>query len=238
MGVKTLAAMAVVCLVVAGVCFLEASRSAGQPHLVPFRAAYTPVDPTTTTSPTTAPPIPAPVAPPVSVAIPAVGLSARVVPIGLNAVGQIEVPAPSVAGWYRLGPAPGAVGPAVIVGHVDTYQGAAVFYRLTGVRKGEEVDVVRSDGRRSRFVISGVTQVNKTAFPSTAVFGPHPRTDPPADHLHRPVQSLHPSLRRLPDRLGCDGVILFPPPTSPLGRVNSRLGAGSHSWASSTTEGG
>jgi Sortase domain len=167
MGVKTLAAVAVVCLVVAGGCFVEASRSAGQRHLVPFRAA----DPTTTTPPTSTPPMPAPVAPPVSVAIPAVGLSARVVPIGLNAVGQIEMPAPVVAGWYRLGPAPGAVGPAVIVGHVDTYQGAAVFYRLTGVRTGEEIDVLRADGSHARFVISGVTEVKKTAFPSTAVFG-------------------------------------------------------------------
>jgi hypothetical protein len=172
MGVKTLAALAAVCLVVAGACFAEASRSAGQRHLVPFRAAYTPVDPTTTTPPTTAPPIPAPVAPPVAVTIPAVGLSARVVPIGLNAAGQIEMPAPVLAGWYRLGPAPGAVGPAVIVGHVDTYQGAAVFYRLTGVRTGEDIDVLRADGSHARFVISGVTEVKKTAFPSTAVFGP------------------------------------------------------------------
>jgi hypothetical protein len=172
MGVKTLAALAAVCLVVAGACFAEASRSAGQRHLVPFRAAYTPVDPTTTTPPTTAPPIPAPVAPPVAVTIPAVGLSARVVPIGLNAAGQIEMPAPALAGWYRRGPAPGAVGPAVIVGHVDTYQGAAVFYRLTGVRTGEDIDVLRADGSHARFVISGVTEVKKTAFPSTAVFGP------------------------------------------------------------------
>lgn len=172
MGLKTLAAVAVVCFVVACGCFVEADRSAGQRHLVPFRAAYTPVDPTTTTPPTSAPPLPAPVAPPVSVAIPAVGLLARVVPIGLNAVGQIEMPAPVLAGWYRLGPAPGAVGPAVIVGHVDTYQGPAVFYRLTGVRTGEEIDVLRADGSHTRFVVSAVTEVRKTAFPSTAVFGP------------------------------------------------------------------
>jgi sortase (surface protein transpeptidase) len=82
------------------------------------------------------------------------------------------MPAPALAGWYRRGPAPGAVGPAVIVGHVDTYQGAAVFYRLTGVRTGEDIDVLRADGSHARFVISGVTEVKKTAFPSTAVFGP------------------------------------------------------------------
>jgi sortase (surface protein transpeptidase) len=106
------------------------------------------------------------------VKIPAVGLSAKIVPIGLNALGQIEMPAPTLAGWYRLGPAPGAVGPAVIVGHVDTHTGPAVFYRLTGVRAGEMVDVVRADGSHSRFVISGVTEVKKAVFPSAAVFGP------------------------------------------------------------------
>jgi sortase (surface protein transpeptidase) len=104
--------------------------------------------------------------------IPAVGLSTRVVPIGLNPEGEIQVPSPSVAGWYRLGPAPGGIGPAVIVGHVDTYTGPAVFYRLTGVRAGDIVDVVRADGSRSRFVISAVTRVKKAAFPSRAVFAP------------------------------------------------------------------
>jgi sortase (surface protein transpeptidase) len=108
----------------------------------------------------------------VSLDIPAVGLSAPIVPVGLDGQGEIDVPAPSVAGWYRLGPAPGATGPAVIVGHVDTYTGPAVFYRLTAVRTGEEVDVVRADGSRARFVITAVTQVNKSAFPSQAVFGP------------------------------------------------------------------
>jgi hypothetical protein len=60
----------------------------------------------------------------------------------------------------------------VIVGHVDNYKGPAIFYRLTAVRAGDEVVVVRADGTRSRFVISAVTVVRKAAFPSTAVFAP------------------------------------------------------------------
>jgi sortase (surface protein transpeptidase) len=97
-------------------------------------------------------------------------LSAAVVPIGVDGKGQLQVPGPSVAGWYGLGPAPGAMGPAVLVGHVDTRSGAGVFYRLTAARAGDEIDVVRADGSRSRFVISGVTVVEKAAFPSDAVF--------------------------------------------------------------------
>jgi sortase (surface protein transpeptidase) len=89
----------------------------------------------------------------------------------------MKMPAPTLAGWYRLGPAPGALGPAVLAGHVDTYKGPAVFYRLTGIRRGDEVHVVRTDGSRANFIISKVTIVKKTTFPSNAVFGPTDNAD-------------------------------------------------------------
>lgn len=114
---------------------------------------------------------------PVKVIIPAIGLKARVVPVGLDSAGQMQMPAPTVAGWYRLGPAPGALGPAVIAGHVDTYKGPAVFYRLTGIRRGDAVRVLRADGSRADFIITKVTVVKKTAFPSNAVFGPTANSD-------------------------------------------------------------
>jgi hypothetical protein len=172
--VKAFAAVAAVCLVAAGASFFESYRAeAGQRHLVPARtspvAVTTPPATTLATSP-----LPVAVARPVQVDIPAVGLSAPVVPVGLNVAGQMVMPNPSVAGWYRLGPAPGAVGPAVIVGHVDTYKGAAVFYQLTAVRVGEEIVVVRADGGRSRFVITAVTVVRKAVFPTQDVFAPTP----------------------------------------------------------------
>jgi sortase (surface protein transpeptidase) len=135
--------------------------------------------------------------------VPAVGLSARVVPVGLSGQGQLEVPAPTVAGWYRLGPAPGAVGAAVIVGHVDTYTGPAIFYRLTAVRPGDDVVVVRADGSESRFVISGVTVVRKAAFPSKAVFGP---TEGAAIRLITCTGPFNPNSRHYLDSLIAWGV--------------------------------
>ncbi len=104
------------------------------------------------------------------VAIPAIGLSASVVPVGLDSAGHMQMPHPSVAGWYRPGTAPGVPGPAVLVGHVDSYHGPAVFYRLSGVRLGEKVQVVRADGSTSTFTIGKITVVSKTDFPSQAVF--------------------------------------------------------------------
>ena len=182
-----LGALAAICLLAAVGCFAQAWRSTGHRQLIPFRAAVAahPAPPRLHPLIRSRPhsgkahrvgplrrrvPLRAPR--PVRVVVPAIGLSARVVPGGLDSAGQMEVPDPSVAGWYRRGPAPGALGPAVIVGHVDTYKGPAVFYRLTAIRRGDEVRIVRADGSRSRFVISRVTVVRKATFPSEAVFGP------------------------------------------------------------------
>jgi hypothetical protein len=67
---------------------------------------------------------------PASVAIPAIGVHAPIVAVGLQADGTMQVPDPGQVGWYRLGPQPGAPGPAVLIGHVDDRTGPAVFYRL------------------------------------------------------------------------------------------------------------
>jgi sortase (surface protein transpeptidase) len=106
------------------------------------------------------------------VAIPAIGLSARIVPVGLTVGGHMDLPSPSVAGWYRWGTTPGAAGPSVLVGHVDSIHGPAVFYRLSAARTGEKVRVTRADGSATTFTITKVTVVSKTHFPSRAVFGP------------------------------------------------------------------
>lgn len=112
------------------------------------------------------------VAPPTRVEVPAVSMSAVVVPIGLAPDGSMAVPPSTVAGWYRLGPTPGAVGPAVLVGHVDSRAGPAVFYRLTAVRVGDILVVVHADMTRTRFSVSAVTVVRKSRFPTADVFAP------------------------------------------------------------------
>ena len=93
-------------------------------------------------------------------------------PVGLDREDRIDLPDPTVAGWYRHGPAPGAVGPAVLVGHVDSRTGPAVFYRLTAVRPGDVIAVRRADGTSATFRITEVTQVRKAAFPTAMVFAP------------------------------------------------------------------
>ena len=109
---------------------------------------------------------------PVSVAIPGIGARSLLVRLGLDARGELEVPQdPAQAGWYTGGAAPGALGPAVIAGHV-TWNGApAVFYRLGSMRPGEEVTVSRSDGKTAVFTVTRVARFPKSRFPTKAVYG-------------------------------------------------------------------
>jgi sortase (surface protein transpeptidase) len=84
----------------------------------------------------------------------------------------MEVPQdPGLAGWFSRGPSPGALGPAVIAGHV-TWDGApAVFYRLGTMRRGDQVSVTRQDGKTAIFTVSRVAKFSKSRFPGQAVYG-------------------------------------------------------------------
>ena len=113
------------------------------------------------------------VALPVRLRIPSVGIDTSLQRLGLAADGTIAAPTRwEVAGWYEGGPRPGQEGPAVIVGHVDSRAGPAVFYRLTELRSGDAVYVDRADGSTVRFRVTGHRQVPKNRFPADLVYSP------------------------------------------------------------------
>ena len=109
---------------------------------------------------------------PVAVSIPRLGVRSALVDLGLDGDGALEVPQdPARAGWFSGGAAPGALGPAVIAGHV-TWDGApAVFHRLGRLRSGDQVSVARQDGKTAVFEVSRVAKFSKSRFPSQAVYG-------------------------------------------------------------------
>ena len=113
-----------------------------------------------------------PESPPVSVSIPSIGVRSKLVDLGLDADGALEVPRdPALAGWFSRGAAPGALGPAVIAGHV-TWDGApAVFRRLGTLQRGDQVAVTRKDGKTAIFTVSRVARFSKSHFPTHAVYG-------------------------------------------------------------------
>ena len=109
---------------------------------------------------------------PTRLAIPAAGIDAPIVPLGLNPDGTLAVPADfGAAGWYRLGPRPGKPGAAVIVGHVDSTSGPAVFYRLGRLVPGDLVRVSWPKGTSVRFRAYAVREYAKSAFPTSLVYG-------------------------------------------------------------------
>jgi hypothetical protein len=126
---------------------------------------------------TSAPATPAAAAPaaPVQIRIDAIGASAPIDPLGLNPDGTLQAPTDfDRAGYYTGRPNPGAVGPAIIVAHVDSKNGPAVFYRLRDLAPGDEVTVTRTDGSEVVFLVDRLEDHPKDAFPTDAVYGPTP----------------------------------------------------------------
>jgi sortase (surface protein transpeptidase) len=113
---------------------------------------------------------------PVRVLIPAIGVSAPIIRLGLNPDRTIQVPANYLeAGWFEPGPEPGEPGAALIVGHVDSYKGPGVFFRLRALRRGDRITVIAADGRRLRFVVTSSRDLSKQHFPSNLVYARTPR---------------------------------------------------------------
>jgi hypothetical protein len=112
---------------------------------------------------------------PVRVRVPGIGVDSPLDRLGVDAAGALETPADYArAGWFDGGPAPGDVGPAVLAGHVDSYEGPAVFWRLRDLVPGDEVLVDRADGTTARFTVTRVERHPKDAFPTDDVYGPTP----------------------------------------------------------------
>jgi Sortase domain len=112
---------------------------------------------------------------PVSVDIPAIDVSSGLLHLGDTAAGEIQVPSlpaqANDAAWYQDSVTPGQIGTSVIEGHLDSYQGPAVFFRLGALRPGDRVDVHLADGMTAVFRVTGVRRYLKSNFPAKAVYG-------------------------------------------------------------------
>ena len=109
---------------------------------------------------------------PVSLGIPSIDVSSRLIRLGLESNGEVEVPTDAGdAGWYRLGPPPGAPGTAVILGHVDSVDGPAVFARLTQLGTGDLVRVRLDDGSSVTYAVRSTTTYANADFPAQQVYG-------------------------------------------------------------------
>jgi hypothetical protein len=109
---------------------------------------------------------------PARVLIPSIGVDSALQSLGLSPDGSLQAPSQwQEAGWFAKGVRPGAVGPAVIAGHIDSVNGPAVFFRLRELRPGDKVEVRQQNGNRLAFVVEAVRSYPKAHFPTEVVYG-------------------------------------------------------------------
>ena len=138
----------------------------GAPSLVPIPAgkvaAVPPAQPETVPRPT-------------GLVIPAIGVKTRLIKLGVTSAGTLQVPASTaVAGWFTGSPRPGEPGSAVIAGHIDSYIGPGIFFRLRDLRPGNLVYVQRGRGSLAVFKVTAVRTYLKSKFPTADIYGPVP----------------------------------------------------------------
>lgn len=117
---------------------------------------------------------------PVDVEVPALGIRSPLVDLGLNPDRTLQAPTDyGRAGWYAGGSYPGDADgpPAVVAGHVDSWDGPAVFFPLHRAKAGQQVRVRRSDGSVAVFVVYATREYPKDAFPADAVYAPTERAE-------------------------------------------------------------
>ncbi|HEU5007500.1 MAG TPA: class F sortase [Jatrophihabitantaceae bacterium] len=178
-------------LLVAGVIAIvvaaRAQRSAPQPPASAARAvSVIPTDPAASTDPgspspqgdSSSPATRGPILPrsrPVHLSVPAIGVDSDLKQIGLNAKREIQTPPlvrDSHAYWLTVSPTPGELGPATIIGHVDSAAyGPGVFFRLGALRQRDTISVTRADGVVAVFEVERVVEYPKAKFPTQAVYG-------------------------------------------------------------------
>ena len=127
-----------------------------------------------------APPLPLraanalPNAEPTRVQVRSLGIDSSLVPLGLQPDRTVEVPSisqPEQAGWFKYGASPGAVGPSVILGHVNGSGRKGVFSELASATPGSQIVVDRAGGEKAVFTVTAVREFSKKDFPTQLVYG-------------------------------------------------------------------
>ena len=80
----------------------------------------------------------------------------------------------------------------MIAGHLDSYRGPAVFYRLKDLGEGDTIFVDRADGTEAVFATERIERHDKDDFPTEAVYGDTPDSQLRLDHLRGQVRQAAP----------------------------------------------
>lgn len=114
---------------------------------------------------------PSAVTAPTRVIIAALDIDGPVIPVGVNAASQLDVPPDArTLVWYRNGPSPGGPGSAVIAGHLNWRGTNGIFARLDEIPVGATITVVYADDSQQDFIVSAVDLVPKPAVAVNGTF--------------------------------------------------------------------
>jgi LPXTG-site transpeptidase (sortase) family protein len=108
------------------------------------------------------------------IVIPAIGVDAPIIVLGLDENRIMQAPQdPYAVAWYDFTSRPGAGGNAVFSGHVDWAQvGPAVFYDLRDVDRGDLIEVFLEDGTLFSYRVSRNIVVDEQTTDVDRIIGP------------------------------------------------------------------
>ncbi|TPQ17113.1 class F sortase [Streptomyces sporangiiformans] len=110
---------------------------------------------------------------PQRLSIPKIAVNAPFTALSLGASGQLNAPPDNnnnLVGWFQGGASPGERGSSIVVGHVDTKTGPAVFESLRTLERGSTVNITRADGIVATFKVDSVDSFSKANFPNDRVY--------------------------------------------------------------------
>lgn len=110
---------------------------------------------------------------PIKLSIPRINLNTDFeAPLGINANKEVEPPKSfDHVGWYKYSPPPGSLGPSVVLGHVDSKNGPAIFFSLGQLEIGDDIFIDRSDGSVVHFKVDFLERYEQKEFPTEKVYG-------------------------------------------------------------------
>lgn len=164
-GGAVAAILGVALVAVAAVTLLGGSDKKTEQPIVQLTITPSPTaKPIVTAAPTTSPvPTPPLGDHPYTMSIPSIGVNAPVQAFGLDDNQVPEVPtgdgAADIVAWYNFSAKPGIGSNAVFAGHV-TWFGAAVFYNLTSLAVGDEINLKGDDGTELTYKVADIFDVN------------------------------------------------------------------------------
>ncbi len=110
---------------------------------------------------------------PQKLSIPEIAVEAPFTGLSIGASGQLNAPPAddvNLVGWFQGGASPGERGSSIVVGHVDTKTGPAVFSGLQTLKPGSMVRITRADGIVASFKVDSIDTFSKADFPNDRVY--------------------------------------------------------------------